>query len=170
MFISKRSEGGGLFAEFRQRSRTPCREGGDDPQASGPREGGGRLMQRWGRRGGGSSVCSWVRLVCVECQLIMSLLLTPYVEFFMLSLTSLLNTDRFWVNLRGRRRETDGVSQHSFIWSIWLLIIKPSCHPDRDKSLRPTCPDSLLVGSSLFPPSSSQNISAWPAASLVAGC
>lgn len=29
----------------------------------------------------------------------MSLLLTPYVEFFMLSLTSLLNTDRFWVNL-----------------------------------------------------------------------
>lgn len=53
MFISKRSEGGGLFAEFHQRSRTPCREGGDDPQASGPREGGGRLMQRQGRQGGG---------------------------------------------------------------------------------------------------------------------
>lgn len=45
--------------------------------------------ERWG------AVCSWVRLVCVECQLIMSLLLTPYVEFFILSLTSLLNTDKF---------------------------------------------------------------------------
>lgn len=33
----------------------------------------------------------------------MSLLLTPYVEFFMLSLTSLLNTDRFWVNLHTHR-------------------------------------------------------------------
>lgn len=90
--------------------------------------------------GGGSSVCSWVRLVCVECQLIMSLLLTPYVEFFMLSLTSLLNTDRFWVNLRGRRRETDGgertgeerqVSQHSFKKSgqgtTWFqLVTAPS--------------------------------------------
>lgn len=48
----------------------------------------------------GSAVCSWVRLICVECQLIMSLLLTPYVEFFMLSLTSRLNTDKFCVNLR----------------------------------------------------------------------
>lgn len=58
-------------------------------------------MREAGRgEGAGSSVCSWVRLVCVECQLIMSLLLTPYVEFFMLSLTSLLNTDRFWVNLQ----------------------------------------------------------------------
>lgn len=53
---------------------------------------GGRL---WRSEGGVSSVCSWIRLLCVECQLIMSLLLTPYVEFFMLSLTSLLNTDRF---------------------------------------------------------------------------
>lgn len=53
MFISKRNEGGGLFAESHQRSRTPCREEGDDPQASGPRAGGERLMQRQGRRGGG---------------------------------------------------------------------------------------------------------------------
>lgn len=52
-----------------------------------------------GRERGGRAASSCVRLVCVECQLIMSLLLTPYVEFFMLSLTSLLNTDRFCVNL-----------------------------------------------------------------------
>lgn len=60
---------------------------------------GGRRGWRGGRssvgRGGGKA-----RLACVECQLIMSLLLTPYVEFFMLSLTSRRNTDRFWVNLR----------------------------------------------------------------------
>lgn len=35
----------------------------------------------------------------MECQLIMSLVLTPYEEFFMLSFTSLRNTERFWVNL-----------------------------------------------------------------------
>lgn len=74
---------------------------GGDPQASGPRGGGGvRLMQGGGGRrgrseGGRSSVCSWIRLLSVECQLIMSLLLTPYVEFFMLSFTSRRNTDRF---------------------------------------------------------------------------
>lgn len=67
-----------------------------------------------GRGGGrGSSVCSWVRLVCVECQLIMSLLLTPYVEFFMLSLTSLLNTDRFCVNLQSGHKETDRWGEES---------------------------------------------------------
>lgn len=69
----------------------------------------GRLMQRgggggrgeeeegglWRGEGGVNSVCGWIRLGCVECQLIMSLLLTPYVEFFMLSLTSRLNTDKF---------------------------------------------------------------------------
>lgn len=58
-------------------------------------------MQRRGRSGAGDGggASSQVRVCCEECQLIMSLLLTPYVEFFMLSFTSRRNTDRFWVNL-----------------------------------------------------------------------
>lgn len=70
--------------------------------------------------GGGSSVCSWVRLVCVECQLIMSLLLTPYVEFFMLSLTSLLNTDRFWVNLQTDRQVC--TCEERQVWQVFILF------------------------------------------------
>lgn len=114
MLISKRGGegeggGGGIVADFDQQSRTSrvrVRRRSLGIRAQGGREAGqadaerggevGRLRRsRGGGRGGGSSVCSWVRLCCVECQLIMSLLLTPYVEFFMLSLTSLLNTDRF---------------------------------------------------------------------------
>lgn len=56
MFISKRGkeERGGPRAEFHRRSRTSCWEGGADPRASGPGEGGGRLMQgRGGGREGG---------------------------------------------------------------------------------------------------------------------
>lgn len=64
------------------------------PGHPGPRGGGGVSDAE------GGGLCLQVRqvsLVClqVECQLIMSLLLTPYVEFFMLSFTSLLKTDRF---------------------------------------------------------------------------
>lgn len=62
----------------------------------------GPVGGRGGGQGGRSSVGGKARLARVECQLIMSLLLTPYVEFFMLSLTSRLNTDKFWVNLRER--------------------------------------------------------------------
>lgn len=73
------------------------------PGPVGGRGGGGAERGGGGGGGGGrSSVRGGARLPRVECQLIMSLLLTPYVEFFMLSLTSRRNTDRFWVNLRER--------------------------------------------------------------------
>lgn len=97
MFISKKGkeEKGGPLAAFHGRSR----DGREEliPGHPGPRRegGGGADAGTGGRERGGGAVWSWVRLVCVECQLIMSLLLTPYVEFFMLSLTSLLNTDKF---------------------------------------------------------------------------
>lgn len=64
------------------------------PGHPGPGAGEADAERGGARRRGRSSVCSAVRLR-VECQLIMSLLLTPYVEFFMLSFTSLRNTDRF---------------------------------------------------------------------------
>lgn len=77
---------------------------GRDPGHPGPRGEGGRRMQRGEGEAGGArwegrgSVCSQGGgggLCPVECQLIISLLLTPYVEFFMLSFTSRLNTDKF---------------------------------------------------------------------------
>lgn len=76
----------------------PGGEDGGEADAEGGRRaggGGGGGGGLWRGEGGVNSVCGWIRLGCVECQLIMSLLLTPYVEFFMLSLTSRLNTDKF---------------------------------------------------------------------------
>lgn len=97
MFISKRGKrrGEGRLVNFmgdpvHRDEREELIPGHPGPRREGEADAGTRRREREGR-----AVCSWVRFVCVECQLIMSLLLTPYVEFFMLSLTSLLNTDKF---------------------------------------------------------------------------
>lgn len=72
-----------LISKRRRRGVEPTRP------APGVRAGGGAEVWGAGRAGRG-----WAGLR-EECQLIMSLLLTPYVEFFMLSFTSRLNTDKF---------------------------------------------------------------------------
>lgn len=74
----------------------------------GCREVRGRRPWRGGSRGRASSAGGRV-----ECQLIMSLLLTPYVEFFMLSFTSLLNTDKFCVNLQKTHTEHFYLIRHT---------------------------------------------------------
>lgn len=92
MLLSKRGAG----------SRTGGASGGrGGPPGIRARGRAGRRMQRRGRSGAGcrGGTSSQVKVCCEECQLIMSLLLTPYVEFFMLSFTSLLKTDKFCVNL-----------------------------------------------------------------------
>jgi len=73
----------------------------------------------------------------VECQLIMSLLFTPYVEFFMESFTSRLNTERFCVNLslflvsRFRSMPSIRFSKHKCMaccfsggWLLTMLFLK----------------------------------------------
>lgn len=91
----------------------------------GCREVRGRRPWRGGSRGRANSVGGRV-----ECQLIMSLLLTPYVEFFMLSFTSLLNTDKFCVNLQNTHRAFLPRQAHEQLPSVFPCRRSEPANPD----------------------------------------